>query len=181
MLDRSVPEGLCIALFKGTRPGLAGVVNRIGRRLDGGPYSHCEMVFSDGFSVSSSFSAGGVRRQLIKYRSVGFWDFLLIPDPAGEIETSAKIWFGNHMGCLYDIWGNVRFAFGVARHSEERWFCSEACMAALGFEEAFRYGPSGMVKVAQKVFGGRLLVVDAPSRGTAAAVGLGIEVGSRRR
>ena len=132
-----------LALYKGTRPGWEGLYSRLVRWLDGGEYSHCELVFSDGVSASSSYIDGGVRFKLIDYDE-DHWDFIDLPD---ALEDSARDWFRSHVGQPYDLWGNVRFAFGFARESQGKWFCSEAVMAALGFKEAYRYGPSGMVDV----------------------------------
>ena len=132
-----------LALYKGIRPGWQGVYSRLVRWLDGGPYSHCELVFEDGVNASSSYIDGGVRFKIIDYRPE-HWDFIDLPD---ALEDSARDWFRSHVGQPYDLWGNVRFAFGFARESKGKWFCSEAVMAALGFAEAYRYGPSGMVDV----------------------------------
>jgi len=126
MLDEihhSVPEGLCMAFYKGTRPGLYGIANRVGRYLDRGPYSHTELIFSDArYSASSSIMDGGVRIKFIGYTSVGSWDFLPIPDKDNTIE---------------------KFATNFARDNPNKWFCSEANLAALGIPESYRYGPSG--------------------------------------
>lgn len=132
-----------LALYKGTRPGWEGLYSRLVRWLDGGEYSHCELVFGDGVSSSSSYIDGGVRFKLIDYRPE-HWDFIEL---APHLEDTARDWFRSHVGQPYDLWGNVRFAFGFARESKGAWFCSEAVMAALGFKEAYRYGPSGMVDV----------------------------------
>lgn len=133
-----------LALYKGTRPGFQGLYSRLARWLDGGSYSHCELVFGDGVSASSSYIDGGVRFKIIDYGDTDHWDFIDLPD---ALEDSARDWFRIHAGQPYDLWGNVRFAFGFARESKGAWFCSEAVMAALGFKEAYRYGPSGMVDV----------------------------------
>ena len=132
-----------LALYKGTRPGLQAIYSWLTRFIDRGIYSHCELVFSDGVSASSSFIDGGVRFKEIDYRPE-HWDFIDLPD---RFEDSARDWFRSHVGEPYDLWGNVRFAIGFARDSQGKWFCSEAVMAALGFKEAYRYGPSGMVDV----------------------------------
>ena len=155
-LHPTVPTGLCLALYKGTRPGVAGLYNRLGRLVDAGKYSHCEIVFSNGISASSSFMDHGVRFKQIGYSSIGNWDFLHIPDQDGLVEISALNWFRRHEGKAYDIWGNIRFATNFARDSSDKWFCSEACMAALGFPEAYRYGPSGAASLAQWHFGAEL-------------------------
>lgn len=158
-LDRAVPSGLCVALFKGTRPGIEGIQNRLGRWLDAGPYSHAELVFTDRMSASSSLMDKGVRTKLICYSSVGNWDFLPLPDSSGLLEGRARKWFAAHDGLPYDLWGNVRFAFGMARDSKDKWFCSEAIMASIGFAEAFRYGPSGMATMLQDIFKTQIIEV----------------------
>lgn len=130
-----------LALYKGTRPGLAGVYNRVTRLIDRGPYSHCELLFSCGLSASSSFIDGGVRFKDIAYTTTKNWDFLPLPNAD---EPKAFFWFMSHRGLPYDVWGNLRFASNFARDCPDKWFCSEAVMAALGYSEAYRYGPSGM-------------------------------------
>lgn len=141
-----------LALYKGTRPGISGIYNRLTRLLDRGIYSHCELVFGNGVSASSSFLDGGVRFKVIEYSQQDNWDFLPLPDVRGVIESSAMTWFKAHEGERYDIWGNLRFATGFAYDSPGKWFCSESVMAALGFSEAYRYGPSGMAALLQHHF-----------------------------
>src|SRR3546814_7608950 len=53
-------------LFPYTTLFRSGIYSRVTRLVDGGPYSHCELVFSDGLSASASFIDGGVR---FKHRS----------------------------------------------------------------------------------------------------------------
>lgn len=146
------PKGLTLALYKGTRTGLQGIYSRLTRLLDRGPYSHCELIFADGMSASASFLDGGVRFKRIEYLTQGNWDFLTLPDARGVLEPMARDWFTAHEGARYDLWGNLRFATGFARDASDRWFCSEAVMAALGFAEAYRYGPSGMATVLKHHF-----------------------------
>lgn len=137
-----------VALYKGTRPGLQGLYSRITRWIDQGPYSHCELVFSDGVSASASYIDGGVRFKSIDYNPA-HWDFIEVPDYR---EGAARDWFRAHCGEPYDLWGNVRFVFGFARESKGKWFCSEAVMAALGYKEAYRYGPNGMAMLLRNLF-----------------------------
>jgi len=159
-IDRSVPQGVSVALYKGTRPGLLGLYNRAGRFLDRGPYSHCEIVFSDGVSWSSSLIDGGVRSKQINYSIVGNWDFLPLGDTGEAIEERILDWFLSHEGDKYDVMGNIRFAFGMFRDSPHKWFCSEAVMAAIGYSQAYRYGPSGMVAILERLTGDRVVVVE---------------------
>lgn len=129
------------AFYKGTRPGLSGWFNRLGRFIDNGPYSHCELVFSNGMSGSASFADGGVRLKYIGYTSKDCWDFVDLPH---NLEPEAHRWFINHRGAKYDLRGNIQAAFGWVRESPDKWFCSEAMAAALGLDEAWRFKPNGL-------------------------------------
>jgi uncharacterized protein YycO len=141
-----------LALYKGTRPGISGIYNRLTRLLDRGIYSHCELVFGNGVSASSSFLDGGVRFKAIEYSQLANWDFMDLSSASGRLEASAMDWFKKHEGERYDLWGNLRFATGFARDCDDKWFCSESVLAALGFSEAYRYGPSGMAALLQHHF-----------------------------
>lgn len=128
-----------LALYNATRPGLQGIYSRLARWIDGGKYSHCELVFSDGVSASASFIDGGVRFKYIDY-DPAHWDFIEV---AGN-EAQARQWFVEHAGARYDLVGNLRFVAWFVPHSKSRWFCSEAVAAALGMADAWRYGPNGL-------------------------------------
>lgn len=145
-------NALTLALYKGTQPGLNGLYNRLTRLLDRGPYSHCELILSNGVSASSSLMDGGVRLKAIQYSTPANWGFMPLPDARGVLQARAQAWFEQHEGERYDLWGNLRFATGFAQDSPDRWFCSEAVMAALGFAEAYRYGPSGMAALLKHHF-----------------------------
>ena len=61
-----------VAFYKGTRSGLSGLFNRLVRWWTRGPYSHCEVVFTDEPSKdggvlcgSSSKLDGGVRLKFV--------------------------------------------------------------------------------------------------------------------
>ena len=137
-----------VAMYKGTRPGLHGLYSRLTRWIDGGIYSHCELIFSDGVSASASYIDGGVRFKDIYYDS-DHWDFIEVP---AFLELGARIWCRMHVNDKYDLWGNVRFAFGFARESKNKWFCSEAVMAALGYQDAYRFGPNGMAALLSRLY-----------------------------
>lgn len=132
--------GFRAAFYKGTRPGLAGIYNRLVRWLDRGPYSHCELIFSDGIAASSSYMDGGVRFKQIDFDPER-WEFI---DLLSEKEVAARQWFCDHLGQPYDLAGNFRFLFGWIREAIGKWFCSEAAGAALGLAEPWRYGPNGL-------------------------------------
>lgn len=160
IVDASVPKGLSLALYKGTRKGLQGIYNIVGRFLDRGPYSHTELVFTDRLSGSSSYMDKGVRIKKIGYSSVGNWDFLPIPDYQGILEERALKWYYDHNGAPYDYMGNVRFATNFARDDKTKWFCSESNLAALGFPEPYRYGPSGAASLLQHIYNNKIIVVE---------------------
>jgi hypothetical protein len=132
-----------IAFYKSTRPGISGVYNRLVRWWDQGSYSHCELVFSDGMSASSSYADGGVRFKNIEY-SADNWDLFDLPE---EYELDARSWFDKHAGQKYDLIGNIRFAFGFLNTPEDRWFCSEAIASALNVSEPWRVSPNGMIPI----------------------------------
>ena len=128
------------AFYSGTRPGLQGLYSRAVRWIDRGPYSHCELVFSDGLSASASWMDGGVRFKRIGYNPA-HWDFIDLPDAA---EPFARDWFRANEGAPYDLMGNVRFVLPWLSDSEKGWFCSEAMAAALKIKEPWRFGPNGL-------------------------------------
>lgn len=128
-----------VAFYKGTRPGIPGVYNRAVRAWTQGPYSHVELVFSDGWSASSSFEDGGVRFKRIDYAPAR-WDFIELP---AEWEPYALEYFEqrNHK-VRYDLVGNLHFVIGLVGHSAPREFCSESVAGALRFEQPWRYHPN---------------------------------------
>ena len=136
-----------IAFYRGTRPGIAGLYNRLGKWLDHGPYSHCELVFSDGMSGSASFMDHGVRIKYIGYTS-GDWDFVEIPE---RYEPVARRWFISERGKAYDLMGNINAAFGFVPHSRDKWFCSEAIAASLKLNDPWRYKPNGLAAVLKEL------------------------------
>lgn len=135
--------GFRAAFYKGTRPGVAGVYNRGVRWVDRGPYSHCELVFSDGMAASASWMDGGVRFKRIDF-DPEHWDFIDLPQ---EKEAAARQWFEKHKGEKYDLAGNIHFVLGPVPDARSKWFCSEAAMAALGFTDPWRYGPNGSANI----------------------------------
>lgn len=125
------------AFYKGTRPGLPGIYNRVVRWWTRSKYSHMELVFSDGLSASSSFEDGGVRFKQINYTS-GDWDFRELPQ---WMEAPARRFFEERDGWDYDTWGQLHFIIFRIRGAARRLFCSAAGLGALMIEEAYRYSP----------------------------------------
>ena len=137
------------AFYKATRPGLQGIYSRAVRAIDRGPYSHCELVFSDGLSASASWVDGGVRFKDIDYNPA-HWDFMDLPD---DLEDYARDWFEANKGAPYDLMGNVRFVLPWLADSERGWFCSEAMAAVLKLKEPWRFGPNGLAALLPRLFG----------------------------
>lgn len=129
---------LRLALYKGTRPGIKGIYNRLVRWWTRSPYSHCELVFSDGIAASSSLEDGGVRFKMIAFDAAR-WDFIDLP--AG-LESGARAWFEQQAGKQYDLMGNLQFILACIPGSENKWFCSEAVAAALGIPDPWRFDPA---------------------------------------
>lgn len=129
--------------YKGTRPGIPGLYNKLVRAQDCGPYSHVEIQFSDGLSASSSFADGGVRFKKIEYGTEN-WDFIDLPV---AWEADARLWFEAHAGEKYDLMGNLHLALGFFTEDRLRKFCSEAGGSALGIDQAWRLTPNTLYVV----------------------------------
>jgi len=129
-----------IAFYKGTRPGIPGVYNYAVRAWTQGPYSHVELIFSDGLAGSSSFEDGGVRFKPIQFDPAR-WDIIELP---AEWEAYARAYFEKRAkaGMKYDVRGNVHFVIGFVKGSDDREFCSEAAAGALRFIDPWRYHPN---------------------------------------
>lgn len=128
---------MLIAFYKSTRPGLQGIYNITVRAWTRSPYSHAEIVFSDGMAASSSFVDGGVRFKRIDLNPA-HWDFIEV----GGDETTVRQWFTDHEGKAYDLLGNLGFIVGFIRDGSDKWSCAESIAAALGYLEAFRFSPA---------------------------------------
>ncbi|MGJ8689843.1 MAG: hypothetical protein ACSHXZ_10010 [Gammaproteobacteria bacterium] len=106
-------------------------------------YSHCELVLSyqldsgEAECASSSKLDGGVRIKLIDL-SPDRWDLVDLPFTD---EAAARDWFLLHLGEDYDVKGLIGFV-GPIEGRSKKWFCSEACAAALGYKDPWRYSPA---------------------------------------
>jgi len=132
------------AFYKGIRPGIAGIYSHAVQKWERGEYSHVELVFSDGMSASASFTDKGVRFKQIDYTKVEDWDFIELP---AELEAGARQWFVDHDGEKYDLQGNFHLLIGFIPEDRNRKFCSEAAGYALGFPEAWRFGPNCLAAI----------------------------------
>lgn len=133
--------GMRIAFWKGTDPGFGGFLDRAIKWWTNGPYSHCEVIFSDGITGSASWNDKGV---ILKRRPEGYydpanWD---IVDIVGD-EVVARAWFEKHKGAPYDLLGDFGFVFRPIKGMEGAFFCSEANAAMLDWPESWTYSPNG--------------------------------------
>lgn len=126
-----------IAFYKGNASGLLGSLIRW---LDKGPYSHCELVFSDGM-WGTAYHKGGVLLRPRRDEADSDWDYVTLPS---HLEAAARAWFESHKGKSYDYVGILRFVFGFLNPSRDKWFCSRACADALGMKDGWRAGPNGL-------------------------------------
>lgn len=90
-----------------------------------GPYSHCEIEFSNGICFSSSGRDGGVRFKNIANTTNYHinWDFLEFDIDDKELLNWAK----TQVGLKYDWPGLIGTCFNIYLESNNRWFCSEIC------------------------------------------------------
>lgn len=134
---------LVAAFYKVNHTGLSGIYSRAVRWWTKTIYSHCELIFSDGVAASSSFMDGGVRFKHIDFDPTK-WDFITLPD---AYEDNARKWFASHQGQGYDLMGNLHFVVGAVSDDKNKWFCSEAVAAALGFNNAWRFDPGDLYPI----------------------------------
>lgn len=121
-----------IAFYKGRRR----LFNRLTAWWTNGPYSHCELIV-EGVCWSSSFMDGGVRGKRMNL-NLEHWDVIEVAGNAAD----AQQWFFNHFGDDYDVLGLVGFVWRPWRDNKDRWVCSEAIAAALGFVQPWRFCPN---------------------------------------
>lgn len=136
-----------IAFYKGPRKGVWRAVSPFVRWWTGGPYCHAELVFPDGRSMTASIGTGGlvvVRKQY----DPAHWDFVAID--ADIYSNAAWRWAEAHLGAKFDTLGVFAFLFRPTRGREDRWFCSEAVAAALGFSDAWRFDPNTLHAVVRR-------------------------------
>lgn len=134
-----------IAFYKGPET----FFGRLIRWWDKGPYSHCELVFSDGAWATAFWTSGVVIWQ--RDGNPASWDFIELAD---HLEPAARAWFEAHKGKSYDFVGLLRFVFDFLSPSRDKWFCSRACADALGLADGWRDGPNGLHAEILNVMGG---------------------------
>lgn len=111
------------------------IFDRLIRIVTRSPYSHVELVI-DGVCWSSSQPDGGVRGKRFAIDPAR-WDTLHIQADAAAV----AIWFAGHQGTPYDYLGALRCVIKWLPNSATKWFCSEACAAALRIDNSARMTP----------------------------------------
>ena len=91
-----------------------------------GPFSHCEIVFSDGLAFSSSPRDDGVRYKLIEDIGGDHWELFNVELDAVR-EGNVRRWCDGQVGKKYDWVGLV---CSLLAHND-KWFCSEVDLVAL--------------------------------------------------
>lgn len=135
-----------IAFYKGTQSGLYGFLDKLVRWWTGGPYSHCEIILhgddAAAICASASKTDGGVRIKTIAL-DPSRWAVVEI----GGDSARAAEWFAAHLGEGYDLLGLFGFVWRRRDGERNKWFCSEACAAALGLAEPWRYCPNALASL----------------------------------
>lgn len=140
-----------VAFYKGTRPKLQGVFNRLVRWWTNGPYSHVEIVLGisqDNKGMicwSSSGEDGGVRCKVINLHP-DRWDIVDIGDIFPN-HKKIESFFDFIKGSPYDTKGILGFIWRAEDGEEKSWFCSECVAAALEFHEPWRFDPNSLYAV----------------------------------
>lgn len=130
------------------RKGDNRLISRLIRWWERGQYSHCELVFSDGATASATVHDEGIyigRKEMPEDE----WDFIELP---AHLEPRARAWFEAHEGKAYDYLGDISFVLDFVPASRDKWFCSRACADALGFVEAWRYGPNTLASAIRSFY-----------------------------
>lgn len=128
-------KNMKVAFYKGkTR-----LFNKLVRWWTRGPYSHVEIVFSDGLSYSSSYIDGGVRSKRIRFDE-RLWDFVQLDDQLDE--STIRMRAEKMIGSGFDVMGLFGFIMRRVSHSKNRLFCSEFVMRCLGYSDPWRFDPN---------------------------------------
>lgn len=130
-----------LALYKGH----SRLISRLIRFWTQSPYSHCELVFSDGKCGSSHDLDCGVGLREIQFNP-DQWDFFEV----NKDEASARQWFEEHSGMPYDYLGLLGFVIPL-KSNPYRWTCSKAVMTALGYEDAWRFDPGILATIFKRI------------------------------
>ena len=114
-------------LFEKNNPSFFDILIRWWTRS---PYSHVELLFSDGQKFSA-VPGVGTRFAPASPIESQCWDILVLPTTV-EQEAKIRAFCEREVGCKYD-WRGIFFSqiIRMRRHCMGRWFCSEVCTAGM--------------------------------------------------
>jgi len=124
-----------VAFYKGRKR----LFNRLVSWWTLGPYSHVELVFENGESVSSSFMDGGVRYKRIQFNSAN-WDFINIEGKFDEREIRLRV--DDFLDTKYDWLGLIGFVVRRVQQDRKKMFCSEFVLTLLNYNDPWRFEPN---------------------------------------
>lgn len=133
-----------LASYKGNRSGIRGLFNRAVRFWFDSPYSHTEIVFSDGMWGSSE-GGPGVRLKKIEHDPAK-WDMIPI---LGLDEGMVRARFEENLGKGFDYWGLFGQVWMRGIHSHDKIFCTESCAHALYMSEPHKWNPDNLPKAVE--------------------------------
>ena len=116
-----------------------------------GPYSHSQLMFSDG-ACFSSWPFEGVR--FAKNIPLDPYHWVWFDLPISEQEEAAlRAWCEGEVGCGYDYIGAITLSPAIG----EKWFCSEICIASINATTHLHFqpclSPNGLYIVCNKLLG----------------------------
>ena len=92
-------------------------------------YAHCAFLYPDNRTIIESYPGRGVQQTYVKS-----WDGITVCDiPSMKPEQWRRLfaWAEDKIGANYDWPSIISFLTREKPNSDERWFCSEFCHAAL--------------------------------------------------
>lgn len=117
-------------VFRKHAPGALAALIRLWTRS---PYSHCEIVFTDGSWFSSDPTGTRHTRFLVPGPAINPADYDTVAVPMTDADESRmREWCVGEAGCAYD-WLGIFFSqlINFGWHTRNRYFCGEVCTAAL--------------------------------------------------
>lgn len=138
-----------LAFYHGPRKGIRDkLISIVVKAVTRGPFDHVELIFSDGRTGTSSLDLGGVSIVHDKQHDPAHWVIV----PVAGNEYAAWLWFVEHRGQRFDVWTVFAFLWTwLHRDCPDKWFCSEAVAAALGFSDPWRFDPNTLHSVVTTV------------------------------
>ena len=112
-----------------------------------GRYSHVEVIFGRNPNGTYMCASASARDSGVRFKDINLvsekWD---IVDIRAD-QAQALAWFNGQAGKRYDYLAWLGFLFREVTGSKDRWFCSEAVAAAIGFSDPWRFDPNTLYTV----------------------------------